>query len=376
VPAAFFRGKIVVVGLATPALQDIHATPTTPTMSGPEIEANAIATALAGFPLRSASGWWNLLLIAELGLLPALVGLRARPLRTAVAAVAGGLAFAVGAQLAFERGWIVGVVYPLGALVLASVGALAAHYLLEAFERQRTHDLFSRFVPEEVVNQVLGKADAGLRLGGVRVTGTCMFTDLRDSTAFAESLPPEEVVEVVNRYLGELTEAILGHGGTLISYLGDGFMAIFGAPIEQADHADRALDAAREILDERLPRFNAWCAERGLGDGFRMGIGINSGPFLAGNVGSERRLEYTAMGDTINTASRLEGLTKDSGHSAFIGESTREALIRPADDLVFVGEREVRGREGRISVWSLVPVAAPATEQRELPVPKALPAPA
>src|SRR5213075_1343085 len=97
----------------------------------------------------------------------------------------------------------------LAALAFAAVGSLAAQYLLEAFERQRTHDLFSRFVPEEVVNQVLSRADAGLRLGGVRVTGTCMFTDLRDSTAFAESLPPEVVVDVVNRYLGELTEAIL-----------------------------------------------------------------------------------------------------------------------------------------------------------------------
>jgi adenylate cyclase len=376
VPAWFFRGKIVVVGLSAPALQDIHATPTTPTMSGPELEANAIATALAGFPLRSAPSWWNLLLIVTLGLLPAVVGLRARPLPTIAAAVVGGLAFAGAAQLAFDHGRIVAVVYPLLALIAASVGALAAHYLLEAFERQRVHDLFARFVPEEVVNQVLGRADAGLRLGGVRVTGTCMFTDLRDSTAFAESLPPEEVVDVVNRYLGELSDAILGHGGTLISYLGDGFMAIFGAPIEQADHADRALGAAREILEERLPRFNAWCRDRGLGDEFRMGIGINSGPFLAGNVGSERRLEYTAMGDTVNTASRLEGLTKGSAHSVFIADSTREALTRPADDLLFVGEREVRGREGRISLWSLVPATVPVAEPRELPTPRALPAPA
>jgi adenylate cyclase len=376
VPAWFFRGKIVVVGLSAPALQDVHATPTTPTMSGPELEANAIATALAGFPLRSAPSWWNLLLIVTLGLLPAVVGLRARPLPTIAAAVVGGLAFAGAAQLAFDHGRIVAVVYPLLALIAASVGALAAHYLLEAFERQRVHDLFARFVPEEVVNQVLGRADAGLRLGGVRVTGTCMFTDLRDSTAFAESLPPEEVVDVVNRYLGELSDAILGHGGTLISYLGDGFMAIFGAPIEQADHADRALGAAREILEERLPRFNAWCRDRGLGDEFRMGIGINSGPFLAGNVGSERRLEYTAMGDTVNSASRLEGLTKGSAHSIFIADSTREALTRPADDLLFVGEREVRGREGWISVWSLVPTPVPAAECREFPAPRALPAPA
>jgi adenylate cyclase len=203
------------------------------------------------------------------------------------------------------------------------------------------------------VNQVLSKTDSHLRLGGVRVTGTCMFTDLRDSTKFAESLPPEQVVDVVNRYLGELTEAILGHGGTLISYLGDGFMAIFGAPIEQDDHADRALAAAREILEERLPRFNEWFRERGFGEGFRMGIGINTGEFLAGNVGSEKRLEYTAMGDTINTASRLEGLTKGSEHSAFIAESTCDALTRPANDLVFAGEQEVRGREGKIKVWSL-----------------------
>jgi adenylate cyclase len=376
VAAGFFRDKIVVVGMAAPALQDVHATSTSPAMTGPEIQANAIASALAGFPLRTASTGWDVLLVVVLGLLPAIVGLRARPLPTLASAAAGGLAFALGAQLAFDHGWIVRVVYPLGALLVSSVGALAAHYLVEAFERQRTHDLFSRFVPEEVVNQVLHKADAGLRLGGVRVTGTCMFTDLRDSTAFAESLPPEEVVEVVNRYLGELSEAILGHGGTLISYLGDGFMAIFGAPIEQDDHADRAVDAAREILEERLPRFNAWCRERGLGDGFRMGIGINSGPFLAGNVGSERRLEYTAMGDTINTASRLEGLTKDSGHSVFIGESTCRALTRASGDLQLVGEREVRGREGRITVWSLVPQPAPAVEPRELPVPTLLPAPA
>jgi adenylate cyclase len=195
------------------------------------------------------------------------------------------------------------------------------------------------------------------------VTGTCMFTDLRDSTSFAESLPPEQVVDVVNRYLGELTEAILGHGGTLISYLGDGFMAIFGAPIEQEDHADRALAAAREILEERLPRFNEWFRASGYGEGFRMGIGINTGVFLAGNVGSERRLEYTAMGDTVNTASRLEGLTKGSGHSVFISESTCNALTRPANELVFAGEQEVRGRAGKIKVWSLpARQPAPATE--------------
>jgi adenylate cyclase len=309
-------------------------------------------------------------------MLPALVAIRARPLPTLVCGIAGGLVFAVGAQLMFDHGHIVSVLYPLGALALSIGGSLGGHYLVEAIERQRTRDIFSRFVPEQVVNQVLSKTDAHLRLGGVRVTGTCMFTDLRDSTQFAESLPPEQVVEIVNRYLGEVTEAILGHGGTLTSYLGDGFMAIFGAPIEQDDHADRAVAAAREILEERLPRFNEWFRASGYGEGFRMGIGINSGVFLAGNVGSEKRLEYTAMGDTINTAARLEGLTKGSGFSAFIAESTCDALVRPTNDLVFAGEHEVRGREAKIKVWSL-PAGQPAHAAEPADVPlAAAPAPA
>ena len=131
-------------------------------------------------------------------------------------------------------------VYPFGALVLSSVGALGAHYLLAAFERERVRDVFSRFVPESVVEQVLARTDSDLRLGGVSLVGTIMFTDLRGFTTFSESLPADKVIEALNIYLSEMTEAILDNGGTLVSYEGDGIMAVFGAPIEQADHADQA----------------------------------------------------------------------------------------------------------------------------------------
>ena len=244
---------------------------------------------LEGFPLRSGPPLLNVLVICILALTPPLLGLRLSAVSTiASAALLGGL-YAVATQVAFAQGTILAFVYPMGALVLSTVGGLGAHYVLAAFDRQRTRDTFARFVPEDVVDQVLARTGGELRLGGVRVVGTCMFADLRGSTQFAESLPPETVVYVINRYLGELTKAILGHGGTLISYLGDGFMAVFGAPIAQEDHADRALAAAREILDQRLPRFNAWLREEGHGSDFRIGIGINTGPFMAGNVGSERR---------------------------------------------------------------------------------------
>jgi adenylate cyclase len=346
------RGAVVVVGGTAPTLQDVHPTSTSggSEVSGAEIQASAIHTVLAGFPLRNGPSWLNLWVICILALIPPLLGLRLSVAWTIAGAALLGGAYAAGTQYAFDHGRILAIVYPVGALVLSTVGALGAHYLFAAFDRQRTRATFARFVPEEVVNQVLAQARGGLRLGGVRVVGTCMFVDLRGSTQFAESLPPETVVQVINRYLSELTEAILGHGGTLISYLGDGFMAVFGAPITQEDHADRALRAAREIIAERLPRFNEWLHEQGYGESFAIGIGINSGPFMAGNVGSERRLEYTAMGDTINTASRLEGSTKESDFYLLMADSTSTAL---GGDFVAVGEIDVRGRQDKIKIWSI-----------------------
>jgi adenylate cyclase len=356
------RGKVVVVGATASSLQDVRPTSTSGggNESGPEIQASAIATAIRGFPLRDAAGWLNVLAICALGLAPALIGRRFPGLWTIVAALGLAGAYAVVAQVAFDHGTVLTFTYPLGALAIAAIGTLGAHYFLTTLERQRTRDTFARFVPEEVVNQVLARAEEGLRLGGTRVVGTCMFTDLRDSTKFAESLPPETVVDVINRYLGELSESILGHGGTLMSYLGDGFMAVFGAPLEQDDHADRALAAAREIIDDRLPRFNTWFREQGYGNDLRIGIGINSGPFLAGNVGSETRLEYTAMGDTINTASRLETITKTSDFYVLLAQATRDALTEPAVDLVEVGEVDIRGRLGSISLWSFEQARKPA----------------
>jgi class 3 adenylate cyclase len=224
---------------------------------------------------------------------------------------------------------------------------------LHDLEREHVRDLFSRFVPEPVVDEVLRRTDEDLRLRGVRLDGTVMFSDLRAFTTFAEVMSADEVIEVLNDYLSEMSDAILDHGGTLVAYMGDGIMAVFGAPIEADDHADRALAAAREMLRERLPRFNSWLRENGFPDGFRMGIGLNSGPLMSGTVGSARRLEYAAVGDTTNTASRLEAMTKNTPHSILIAESTRQRLRQRPDDLVFVDELEVRGKQSRVKIWTL-----------------------
>ena len=131
---------------------------------------------------------------------------------------------------------------------------LVLHGMRAAFERERVYDLFSRFVPDSVVKQVVADA-GGARLGGVAREATVMFTDLRGFTSFSSSHEPQLVIDVVNSYLGEMSEAIFSAGGTLVSYMGDGIFAVFGAPIEMPDHADRALAAALEMICERLPRF-------------------------------------------------------------------------------------------------------------------------
>jgi adenylate cyclase len=368
---SLFAGKIVIVGASAPILQDVHATATTNggQMSGPEVWANATSTLLRGAPLRNAPGWVNVLLIVLLGAIASLGSLRLRPLRAFLDLLAAAVVFAVATQVAFDSGWIVDFVYPLFALALGTLGTLAVLYLITAIERERVHDLFSRFVPADVVAEVVSRTDDNLRLGAVERDCTVLFCDLRGFTTFSESQSAARVIEVVNYYLNEMTEAILDAGGTLISYMGDGIMALFGAPLEQEDHADRAVAAAREMIGPRLTRFNAWLDEQGFGRSFEMGVGLNSGPLMAGNVGSEQRVEYTAIGDTTNTASRLEGLTKDSDAMLFISASTRERMRGPIDHLYPVGEVQIRGRTGTIAVWTVGLLAAsdaePAGEDRD-----------
>jgi class 3 adenylate cyclase len=238
-------------------------------------------------------------------------------------------------------------------LLRARIGAGLAKKRLHDLERERVRDVFARFVPEQIVDQVISLSGADLRLGGALCTGTILFNDLRNFTTFSETTPADQALEVLNVILGEMSDVILDHGGSHLGYRGDGMMAAFGAPIETPDHADRAAAAAREMLAVRLPRLNAMLREQGVRDGFRMGVGIASGRFMAGNVGSARRLEYTAIGDVANTAARLEAMTKGTPNPVLMSEATRLAMVAPPDDLTFVGEFDVRGKHERVRLWTL-----------------------
>lgn len=360
VDPAKLRGRVVVVGASAPSLQDLHPVPTAhdELMPGPEVQANAISTVLRALPLRDAPGWLDALAIVALALVVPLASLRLRARWSILVGVAALALWLAAAQLAFERGTVLAAVPPVLALLIGGVGALGAGAIVAARERRRMRFLFGRFVPEPVVDQLLAREDASGGIAGVRQESTVLFCDLRGFTTFAESAEPELVIEVLNTYLGEMSDAILGRDGTVVSYLGDGIMAVFGSPVERADHAIRALAAAEELLAVRLPRLNAWLAERELPP-FRLGVGLNSGAVMSGTVGSERRMEYAAVGDTTNVAARLQAATKGTPHALFVSQATWERLDGQARArLEPAGEQAVAGR------GQAVPVYAPPAERR------------
>ena len=210
-----------------------------------------------------------------------------------------------------------------------------------------------RFLPEPIVDEVLARTDGDARIHPELLTGTVLFGDLRGFTSFAEGRPVDEVIEAINTYLTLMTDAVLDHGGTLVDYMGDGIMAAFGAPVANDEHADLALAAARAMAGEQLATFNAWLSSTGVEEPLRMGIGINSGPVLSGSVGSPRRLDYAVIGDTTNTASRIEAMTKQLDHAVLFSERTKDALHELPEDAVSLGEFEIRGRSASIELWAL-----------------------
>jgi adenylate cyclase len=349
-----FRDQIVLVGATAPSLQDVHPTSVSGDefMYGVEIHANAISTLLRDFPLREVPEWVTVALILLFGAVGPLIAMRFGPLRAAFIGLALAGVYVAFVQLVFDNGLIVGFIYPEASLALGVVGALGVALVLNAFERERVRDIFSRFVPEPVVDEVLKNVDDDLRLGGELQVVTVLFSDIRGFTTFSETREPDEVIEVLNRYLTSMTDVILRHGGTLVAFMGDGIMAVFGAPIPMDDHADRAYAAACEMAGPALDEFNEWLRSEGQSDGFRIGVGLNSGAVMAGNVGSQKRLEYTVIGDTTNTASRIEGMTKGTPHMIMLSESTRAMMIQDHPELEQMEEMEVRGRQAKVVIWA------------------------
>ncbi|MCL6635739.1 MAG: adenylate/guanylate cyclase domain-containing protein [Peptococcaceae bacterium] len=357
-------GKIVLVGPTAAAEQDFMPTPFTRgnmvlagalPSPGVEVHASAVGTFLAGGFYQRAPLPVNLAFLLLTGSLAAFAVYRAgSPWRGFLYLLALMTAAAFTVYLAWYYGhyWI-NLVSPLALAMLIYTGVTAENLVRTELERRRTRALFARYVSPAVVEELLQHRE-DIALGGARMELTVLFSDIRGFTSFSENRPPEYIVQRLNEYFTEMTAVIFKHGGTLDKYLGDGMMAFFGAPVRCEDHADRALAAAVEMV-ERLEKLNKGWREKGE-PAMDIGIGINSGPVVVGNVGSPDRMDYTIIGEDVNLASRLEGLNKEYNTRIIVSDRTVGYLKhkdRLPGKLSFLGEASVRGMAVPVGVYTL-----------------------
>ena len=345
------RDRIVIIGAAAPGLHDLRPTPLSATTPGPSILATALANLIHGDYLRPVPPLASL----GLGLLLILGLARATYLQMSPLRQGGWLLLATLASLYLA--WsLLGrnlLWQPFSTLLTAwlffALCALGA-YVRERLQREHTVRMFGRFLDPRVVQAVTeGSVLAAAQEGSSREI-TVLFSDIRGFTTLSETRPPEEIVRLLNRYFDTQVEAIFQEGGTLDKFIGDAIMAFWGAPMASSQHAAQAVRAALR-MQERLEVFKREQGE--LGAHFDIGIGIHTGPAVVGFLGSSQRLDYTAIGDTVNLASRIEGLTKGVAR-ILVSEATRDAcMVQAPGEFTFIdhGEARVKGRERPVRLF-------------------------
>jgi adenylate cyclase len=342
-PSNEFAGKVVIVGAAATGLHDLRATPMHSSHPGAEILGTAIENLKNGRAMRYAPAWLPAGIGATLVMLLYLAFVRRVDARASGAALAVVSALLIAGQyLLVGRLVLVPLLPALAAAWAFYAAAGLADYLRERRARQEAVGMFSRFVNPHVVAQLL---DRGVETS--RRDVTLLFSDIRGFTTLSESRTPEEVVTLINRYFSLQVDVIWRHGGTLDKYIGDCIMAMWGAPLDDAEHAKHAVACALDMADA-LKAFKRELGAEHLD--FDVGIGLHSGPAVVGLIGSDKRREYTAIGDTVNLASRIEGLTKDAQRRILVSRDTVEKCA-DAFDFASAGSYKVKGRAQAVELF-------------------------
>ena len=318
-----FNGSVVFIGPYAPGLQDSYFTSIdhAEAMYGVEYQANAVQALLRGKYQREAENAPQLIALFLL-LLVSLWAFWQRPVKIATAVwvllTGGWLGLC---RLLYEQGHVLHVLwFPVGVTALY-VGCIGANYIRAALERRKITSTFQRYVAPEIVRELLKEGEA-LELGGKQVDIAVLFVDVRGFTTMSEALEPPEVVEILNRYLTLISDCILNNHGTLDKFVGDAAMAFWGAPLPQEDYVMMACRAAMDMVKGSEALSQELLAQYGRTVSF--GVGVHVGPAVVGNIGSPKRMDYTAIGDTVNTSARLEA--NAPGGTVYISRAVADAL--------------------------------------------------
>ena len=366
-----FADKIVIVGVCAPGYGEEFFAPiqrgSGNQMYGVEIQANILQAIMEGRTALPINSILYACIAAFIALAYYLIIRKMKPLPAAAVGVGFIAVWLIIAKLLYNAGIVVRVIEPLLAVVILYVTVLGVKYLLEVIRRHRILNAFSKYVAPQVISEISSKGDFQIVLGGEKRHVAVLFVDIRGFTTMSEGLDPEEVVGILNEYLALTTNSIFKNNGTLDKFIGDATMAVFNAPFDLDDYVYRAVCTARDIaagsedLEKRL-------MER-FGRSVSFGIGVNCGDAVVGNIGCDFRMDYTAIGDTVNTAARLESNARRG--QILISQAVVDALpgrIRVSE----VGAIPLKGKSNEVFVYQLDEVLdTPAPEgSAETPAPE------
>ncbi len=347
-----FKDKIVLIGATAIGIYDMRNTPFSTVYPGLEIHATAIDNILRQNFLTRPK-WTKIFDLFAIILIGIVIGI-VIPRLSAVK----GILFAIGLFITYiffsrilfvKYGLCFNITYPLIALIVLYISLTIYKYMTEERERKKIKGAFSYYVSPSVVNEML-KHPEKLKLGGDRKELSILFSDIRSFTTIAEGLTPEDLVHLLNAYLTAMTDIVFKYNGTLDKYMGDAIMAIYGAPLDLPDHPIKACQSALEMMKELKILNQKW-----IGEGkqpINIGIGVNTGPMMVGNMGSDQRFDFTVMGDSVNLGSRLEGANKSYKTNIIISEFTFEKVKNEFTCMELDSVR-VKGKEQPVKIYSL-----------------------
>jgi len=361
IAAEYFEGKIVIIGVTDVGSGDIVSTPIG-SVPGPLLHYTFLSNFLEGH-LISEKLEITTALVVFMVFLPflALLFMKKVVYRALLyLAVYGGITVYI-RTLFVEEMLYIDLFYPLVALILSAVVFEALAFYLQEKGGRFLRDAFSSYLSADLLAQLIKNPEA-LSLGGESKELSILFSDIRSFTTLSESMTPQELIKLLNRYFTPMTNAVLQNGGMLDKYIGDAVMAFFNAPVTIKNHADAACHCALEMI-ESLDKLNVELAKEGIAP-IHIGIGINTAEVVVGNMGSDTRFNYTVIGDGVNLASRLEGLTKNYGIDILISEFTVAELV---GDFIYrkIEPVRVKGKENAVLLYQLMPDSARSKEIKE-----------
>ncbi len=351
IPASWLKNKIALIGATATATYDHYPIPYQKIFPGVELHANVIENILNNTYLTKIDKKYYILLVVFITSLITILFYKIHPLLTAILIVLTTVGYYFVTVLLFIKARLILDFVPI-AVVITTIGFIniLQKVLLEQQEKKKIKNIFSKYINPYVMEELLSDSSSLVKLGGVKRVITVMFTDIRNFTTISEQLQPEEIVCLLNEYLEVMSELILKYNGTVDKYIGDSIMCFWNAPLLQPDHAESAVKCAINMLSELEKLNQKFVLEKK--PKIAVGIGINTGEAIVGNIGSTKIMEYTAIGDTINTASRLQELTKEY-HTPIILSEFTYSLVKDTIPCVSLGKINLRGKTHEIEIFKI-----------------------